>query len=199
MEAEPDLDERVSILREALERQPGEAHFEKALRLMREKRDLINGIAAKARLYEEKGRFVDVLGQWEILGIIYSSYPGLNIEVERLEAQVDALFARTMELFHRLNYLVNNTGAIDGGPLDELSVETWDKVIRASKCNVAPLPPCGPPRGSIVDGFVARDGIVARPNYGSWPHDGLHTSPDHLLCTYSVPLRYGERLVGLAT
>jgi NAD(P)-dependent dehydrogenase (short-subunit alcohol dehydrogenase family) len=45
------------------------------------------------------------------------------------EAQVDALFARTMELFHRLDILVNNAGAIDGGPLDELSVETWDKVI----------------------------------------------------------------------
>jgi NAD(P)-dependent dehydrogenase (short-subunit alcohol dehydrogenase family) len=45
------------------------------------------------------------------------------------EAQVEALFARTMELFHRLDILVNNAGAIDGGPLDELSVETWDKVL----------------------------------------------------------------------
>jgi NAD(P)-dependent dehydrogenase (short-subunit alcohol dehydrogenase family) len=45
------------------------------------------------------------------------------------EAQVSALFARTMDLFHRLDILVNNAGAIDGGPLDELPVETWDKVI----------------------------------------------------------------------
>jgi NAD(P)-dependent dehydrogenase (short-subunit alcohol dehydrogenase family) len=45
------------------------------------------------------------------------------------EAQVDALFSRTMDLFHRVDILVNNAGVFDGGPLDELSVETWDKVI----------------------------------------------------------------------
>lgn len=45
------------------------------------------------------------------------------------ETAVDALFERAMELFRRVDILVNNAGAIDGGPLDELSVETWDKVI----------------------------------------------------------------------
>jgi len=45
------------------------------------------------------------------------------------EAQVNALFARTVDLFQRVDILVNNAGATDGGPLDELSVETWDKVI----------------------------------------------------------------------
>lgn len=84
VEGEPDLDKRVSILQEALELHPGEAHFEKALRLMREKRDLVNAIAAKARFYEEQGQFNEALGQWEILGTIYASHPGLNIEVERL-------------------------------------------------------------------------------------------------------------------
>ena len=45
------------------------------------------------------------------------------------EAQVEQLFARTMEHFGRLDILFNNAGAFDGGPLDELSVEAWDKVI----------------------------------------------------------------------
>jgi NAD(P)-dependent dehydrogenase (short-subunit alcohol dehydrogenase family) len=45
------------------------------------------------------------------------------------EAQVEALFAQTMERFGRLDLLVNNAGAFDGGPLDELSVETWDHVL----------------------------------------------------------------------
>jgi NAD(P)-dependent dehydrogenase (short-subunit alcohol dehydrogenase family) len=45
------------------------------------------------------------------------------------EAQVDTLFARTMDLFRRVDILVNNAGATDRGPLDQLSVETWDKVI----------------------------------------------------------------------
>jgi NAD(P)-dependent dehydrogenase (short-subunit alcohol dehydrogenase family) len=48
------------------------------------------------------------------------------------EIQVGALFQRTLELFQRLDILVNNAGAFDGGPLDELSVETWDKVIAAN-------------------------------------------------------------------
>src|SRR5688572_25110888 len=34
------------------------------------------------------------------------------------EAQVEALFAQTMERFDRLDILVNNAGAFDGGPLD---------------------------------------------------------------------------------
>jgi len=45
------------------------------------------------------------------------------------EAAVDALFARAMERFGRLDLLVNNAGAFDGGPLDQLSVEAWDRVV----------------------------------------------------------------------
>jgi NAD(P)-dependent dehydrogenase (short-subunit alcohol dehydrogenase family) len=45
------------------------------------------------------------------------------------EGQVEALFARVHDAFGRLDLLVNNAGAFDGGPLDELSTEAWDKVI----------------------------------------------------------------------
>src|SRR5262245_41400577 len=45
------------------------------------------------------------------------------------EGQVEALFERAMERFGRLDILVNNAGAFDGGPLDELSLATWEKVI----------------------------------------------------------------------
>ncbi|MFN0109806.1 MAG: SDR family NAD(P)-dependent oxidoreductase [Blastocatellia bacterium] len=45
------------------------------------------------------------------------------------EAQVQELFRRAMERFGRLDILVNNAGVFDGGPLDELSVEAWDRVI----------------------------------------------------------------------
>ncbi len=83
-EAEPDLGKRVNILNEALQRYPGEGHFERALRLMREKRDLVNSIVAKAQLLEERGQFNEALGQWEILQTIYSPYPGLNFEIERV-------------------------------------------------------------------------------------------------------------------
>src|SRR5271165_2019809 len=89
VEAEADLDKRVSILREALEKHPGESHFERALRLVQDKRDLVNSIVARAHLHEEQGAFNDALNDWEILRTIYSQYPGLKFEVERLQKRRD--------------------------------------------------------------------------------------------------------------
>jgi serine/threonine protein kinase len=85
VEAEPDLDKRVNILREALDLHPGESHFERALRLVQDKRDLVNSIVARAHLHEEQGSYGDALNDWEILRTIYSQYPGLTFEVERLQ------------------------------------------------------------------------------------------------------------------
>lgn len=45
------------------------------------------------------------------------------------EAQVQAVFQQAVQRFGRLDILVNNAGVFDGGPLDELSLETWEKVI----------------------------------------------------------------------
>ena len=45
------------------------------------------------------------------------------------EQQVKEAFQKGLERFGRLDILVNNAGIFDGGPLDELSVETWDRVI----------------------------------------------------------------------
>lgn len=48
------------------------------------------------------------------------------------ETQVHEAFARAIEAFGRLDLLVNNAGISEGAPLDELSVETWDRVIAAN-------------------------------------------------------------------
>jgi NAD(P)-dependent dehydrogenase (short-subunit alcohol dehydrogenase family) len=45
------------------------------------------------------------------------------------EGQVQALFAQVKERFGRLDIQVNNAGAFDGGPLDQLSLAAWNKVI----------------------------------------------------------------------
>jgi NAD(P)-dependent dehydrogenase (short-subunit alcohol dehydrogenase family) len=45
------------------------------------------------------------------------------------ECQVKELFIQTLARFGRLDLLVNNAGAFEGGPLDELTVEAWDKVL----------------------------------------------------------------------
>lgn len=84
VETEPDVSRRVKLLEEALARYPGEPHFEQSLRLMREKRDLVNSIVAKSRYYEERSQFAEALGQWEILRTIYPQYPGLEFETERV-------------------------------------------------------------------------------------------------------------------
>lgn len=45
------------------------------------------------------------------------------------ERQVRALFAQTIEAFGRVDVLVNNAGVYDGGPIEELSLETWQRVL----------------------------------------------------------------------
>jgi eukaryotic-like serine/threonine-protein kinase len=85
VETEPDLEKRVNILREAIDLHPGESHFERALRLVQDKRDLVNSIVARAHLHEEQGSYSDALNDWEILRTIYSQYPGLSFEAERLQ------------------------------------------------------------------------------------------------------------------
>ena len=83
-EEEPDLDRRLGILDEGLKLHPGETHFERAIQLVRDKRDLVNSIITKARFFEERGQFVEALDQWQILKSIHEKQPGLAFEIERL-------------------------------------------------------------------------------------------------------------------
>ena len=85
LEAESDLDAKVSLLREALAAYPAEAHFERSLRLVSDKRDLVNSIVLRARSHEERGQISEALSDLEIVRTIYSPYPGLQFEVERLQ------------------------------------------------------------------------------------------------------------------
>lgn len=45
------------------------------------------------------------------------------------ESDVKALFEKTIGKFGRVDVLINNSGVFDGGPVDELSLETWQKVL----------------------------------------------------------------------
>jgi serine/threonine protein kinase len=84
VEADADLERKENILEEALVQFPGEPHFESALKLIRNRLSLVNQIVSKARFHEEKGKFSEALGQWEILNTIHGKYPGLDFEMERL-------------------------------------------------------------------------------------------------------------------
>jgi len=85
VESEPDLDRKARILEEALSQFPGEPHFERAMRAVTTKRDLVNGIVNRARELEDKLRFQEALGQWDILRNIYPQFPGLEFEYERVQ------------------------------------------------------------------------------------------------------------------
>jgi len=85
VDAEPDLDRKIAVLREAIELYPNERHFQDVLKLTRERRDLVNSIVARARQYEERAQYAEAIGQWEILRSIYSPYPGIDLEIDQLE------------------------------------------------------------------------------------------------------------------
>ena len=53
------------------------------------------------------------------------------------EEQVVSLFETTMEQYGQLDILVNNSGAFDGGPIDEISLEKWMKVINVNLTGVS--------------------------------------------------------------
>lgn len=58
---------------------------------------------------------------------------GVRAEVAQadaaVEADVERVFTTVRERFGRLDLLVNNAGAFDGGLLHELDTATWNKVI----------------------------------------------------------------------
>jgi NAD(P)-dependent dehydrogenase (short-subunit alcohol dehydrogenase family) len=45
------------------------------------------------------------------------------------ETQVRNLFEQTIATFGRVDIVVNNSGVFDGGPLEELTLETWQRVL----------------------------------------------------------------------
>jgi NAD(P)-dependent dehydrogenase (short-subunit alcohol dehydrogenase family) len=45
------------------------------------------------------------------------------------EEDIEKMFARTMEVFGRLDILVNNAGVFINEPIEQMSTETWDRVI----------------------------------------------------------------------
>lgn len=52
----------------------------------------------------------------------------LPADVSR-ESDVDTFFQAVDDAWGRVDLLVNNAGAFDGGPLDELSLDAWNNVI----------------------------------------------------------------------
>src|SRR5205823_3103954 len=91
LEGEPDLDAKVSLVREAVALYPGEPHFERLLKLMEDKRDLVRSIVLRAETHEERGQINEALSDYETLKSIYPLYTGLKYEIERLQKRREQL------------------------------------------------------------------------------------------------------------
>ena len=78
-----------------------------------------------------------VIGDIDVAGMkaVEATALSLGIKVEAVptdvmsEASIEALFARTMERFGRLDILINNAGVFGAAPIDEMTTETWDRLI----------------------------------------------------------------------
>jgi NAD(P)-dependent dehydrogenase (short-subunit alcohol dehydrogenase family) len=102
------------------------------------------------------------------------------------EADVDTLFARTVERFGTVDVLINNAGIADSTPVDEMALELWHKVIEtnltsAFLCSRAAFRVMkGKGRGRIINigSISARVPRQNSPAYAAskWGLDGLTRS-----------------------
>src|SRR5215475_310601 len=88
-EAESDLDRKAKLLEQALSRYHDEAHFERALKGVNAKRELINGLVSQARNLEDRGQYSEAIDKWEMLRSIYHQYTGLDFEVDRIRRRLE--------------------------------------------------------------------------------------------------------------
>ena len=96
--AEPDLRQRARIFEEGLKQYPGEAAIDDELRFTRNKLALVDSIVEKARACEQSGRHDEALEKWNSLLTVYSQYPGLKGEIERVRRDPgEGAFPRPIE------------------------------------------------------------------------------------------------------
>lgn len=106
IEAEPDLNRRIDILKSAAERFPHVEHFASSYRAACQKRDFVESLVAKARAAEREHRLADALAEWKVVQSVYPGYSGLEAEVERLENSND--LQTDYELRQGLLYQIRN-------------------------------------------------------------------------------------------
>lgn len=120
------------------------------------------------------GELSDAAAEMRSLGVEVLARPADVTD----ETAVESLFAAALERFGRLDLLVNNAGAFNGGPLDQLSLADWDHVVAVNLrapflCTRAALRIMKPrKRGRIINvGSISAQRVR--------PHSGPYSATKH--------------------
>ena len=105
----------------------------------------------------------------QALGVKALTTPGEIADPQHVEQ----LFSKVHAEFGRLDLLVNNAGAFDGGPLDELSLEAWDHVIATNLrgpflCTQAALRMMKPQKSGRIINIGSISSHRVRPNSAAY-------------------------------
>jgi 3alpha(or 20beta)-hydroxysteroid dehydrogenase len=132
--------------------------------------------AAEARLFADEGARVVLADIQDAAGEALAKELGgaavyAHLDVSQ-EAQWQALVTDVQRRFGRLDVLVNNAGTVAAAPLEDTTLEQWNRVIAVNQTGVflgmkhAIRPMAASGGGSIVnisstDGFVGMSAVVA--------------------------------------
>jgi NAD(P)-dependent dehydrogenase (short-subunit alcohol dehydrogenase family) len=89
------------------------------------------------------------------------------------EADVEKLFAELAKRFGRLDLLINNAGAFDGGPLENLTLEAWENVMAVNLrgpflCTRAAFKIMKPQRSGRILNIGSISGVRVRVNTAAY-------------------------------
>ena len=115
-----------------------------------------------------------------------------------VEDQVIALVRKTVDEYGRLDIMVCNSGVFDGGPFDELTLETWQKVVDV---NLTGVFLCGREAMKVMrrqgEGRIINIGSISAqmPRAGSAPY----TTTKHALVGLTKTMALEGREFGVVT
>ncbi len=145
-----DLERREEMLLEAIRAFPEEPYYQQELDLVRDEWRIVNDIVERARAAEEAGQLEEALEFWNRLRTVYSDFPGVEGEIDRVNA---LLMQRQVAAREAAAAAV--TEALDVGDLQKAS-----ELLRAAKSGFAVFPE-GAALQSRIDALHAANRLIA--------------------------------------
>jgi len=90
LEGEPNLDDRIQAIQQALNRYPAESQLVQLLQNATARRDLLNTLVNEARNEELADGFTASLQRWQLIRELHPAMPGLEGEIRRVESLAES-------------------------------------------------------------------------------------------------------------